>query len=390
MEPQKLDRIIDLLFKQKIGELSDAEQRELNHWTNENSVSKDVVDELQNEALFAKELKHYTRFDEHSALVQFKQEVINKKKATLISLWKYAAAAVIVLLGIAVGVRYIDFRPWTSNSGEQYTIVPGSSKATLVFENGERIALLESQDGIVFGDSIYYGDGMAVTKANPAQWVTVVTPKGGEYRLTLADGTNVWLNSDTQFKYQIGQMGAERKVFLNGEAYFEVKRQQRLGKSKGTDSYIPFLVVSGQQEIKVLGTSFNVMAYHTEQRLETTLLEGKVSVYRKNNNNDPETVLLPGQQASWHGGVLSVKKVDIEPYVAWKSGRFVFESQRLADIMRTLERWYDIEVDFEKSKEDILFTGSMDRNTSFKEILDKIGGTGQVSFRVEGRRVIVM
>ncbi|WP_158499899.1 FecR family protein [Sphingobacterium paucimobilis] len=373
-----------------MGGLSDAEQKELHHWMDENPASKHLVEELGDEALFAKVLMQYNRFDEHSALAKFKNEVIHKKKARFLSLWKYAAAAVIILLGIAIGVRRLDFPAWNSNGGEQHAIVPGSSKAALVLENGERIELLQSQEGIVFSDSIYYRDGMAVTKPHPAQWVTVVTPKGGEYKLTLADGTKVWLNSDTEFKYQIGQMGAERKVFLNGEAYFEVTRQHRTSGAAEADTYIPFLVVSDQQEIKVLGTTFNVMAYHTEHRLETTLLEGKVSIYKRGDKNDLGRLLLPGQQARWSNGLLSVKKVDVEPYVSWKEGRFVFESQKLAEIMRTLERWYDIEVEFEKPKEEILFTGSMDRKSSFKDILDKIGGTKQVSFRIEGRRVIVM
>lgn len=387
MEPEKLDRIIDLLFKQKVGELSPSEQDELDRWKKEARANLSLSDQLEDEELFAEELNLYKQFDGEKALNRFKADNLIERHSVFKRLWKFTAAAV-VLIGIAVGIRYMNLDKQDMNGAEQAVIMPGGNRASLVLENGEQILLHESEEGIVFGDSVYYEDGKAVTKVAPLQWLTVVTPRGGTYKLTLADGTKVWLNSDSKFKYQRGQVGGERKVFLDGEAYFEVASKRR---SSGGNDYIPFRVISGMQEVLVLGTTFNVMGYAADNSVETTLLEGKVNVYGTGSKKGQSTLLAPGQQSVLtRQGQLFVKEVDIEPYVAWKDGRFQFESQKLVDIMNTLARWYDIEVVFDSDKKNVLFTGSMDRNASFNDILDKIGGTKQVSFRIEGRRVIVM
>ncbi len=389
MEAQKLDRIVELLFKQKTGELSPVEQGELNRWKQMSSENQRLFEELEDETLFARELGLQQRFDARKALGQFKFDVNPQRSIVFKTAWKYVAAAV-VLLAVTVGVRYMGQDGWKDAAQEQAMIVPGGNKAALLLENGERIVLDENEEGIVFGDSVYYDDGQAVAMVNPLQWLTVVTPKGGTYKLTLADGTKVWLNSGTEFKYQRGQVGEERKVFLDGEAYFEVSSKRRLSKDSRGEGYIPFCVVSAGQEVRVLGTIFNVMAYRADDRQEITLLEGRVSVSEQDENRKEPKLLRPGQQAIRTERGLQVKSVDIEPYVAWKDGRFVFESQKLVNIMATLARWYDIEVVFENHKENVLFTGSMERNASFADILEKIGGTKQVNFRIEGRRVVVM
>lgn len=388
MEPEKLDRIIDLLFKQKVDKLSPSEQDELDRWKKETSANLSLSDQLRDEVLFAEELALYKQFDGEKALNRFKADNLIERHSVFKRLWKYTAAAV-VLIGVTVGIWYIKLDKQDMKATEQAVIVPGGNRAALVLENGEQILLHESEEGIVFGDSVYYEDGKAVAKVAPSQWLTVVTPRGGTYKMTLADGTKVWLNSDSKFKYQRGQVGGERKVFLDGEAYFEVASKRR--SSVSNRDYIPFRVISGIQEVLVLGTTFNVMGYAADNSVETTLLEGKVNVYGIGNMKGQSTLLAPGQQSVLtRKGQLLVKEVDVEPYVAWKDGRFQFESQKLVDIMNTLARWYDIEVVFDSDKKNVLFTGSMDRNASFNDILEKIGGTKQVSFRIEGRRVIVM
>ncbi|MGE8241468.1 MAG: FecR family protein, partial [Sphingobacterium sp.] len=256
-------------------------------------------------------------------------------------------------------------------------ITPGTNRATIVLDNGSQYQLSESQSGIVNGSNeIAYEDGKTIS-SNSYSSATVVVPAAGQYRVTLSDGTKVWLNSVSSLRYPVQFSGSERRVFLSGEAYFEVSK----------DTSRPFVVESPGQEIKVLGTKFNVSAYSTSPII-TTLLEGAVEV----SNGATAQKMTPGQQLQVANGKMKLTKnnVDWEEVSAWKNGYFKFNGN-LESIMDKIARWYDIEVVY-KIKPDpyMIFEGKISRNKDIEEIFEIIELTKEIHFEVQGRRVTVM
>src|SRR3546814_828802 len=200
--------------------------------------------------------------------------------------------------------------------------VPGSNKAILVMENGGTVDLSEAQEGIIIGNRITYTDGTPVAgSANESvSQLVLITPKGGTYRVTLSDGTKVWLNSASTLKYPSQFAASERIVNLEGEAYFEV--------SKG----VPFKVLSHGQTVEVLGTQFNVSAYPEEQRVQTTLVEGAVQVAIENQSQPMR--LQPGEQSTLINSRLKKSRADIASVIAWKEGLFHFNETELRAVMQ--------------------------------------------------------
>lgn len=267
------------------------------------------------------------------------------------------------------------------------TLEPGYRQAILKLSNGEQIDLtIIRQDTVLTREgmticldssrSIFYEDETVSNR--DAEYNTIVVPRGGEYRLVLADGSMVWLNSDSELKFPVVFNGKQRKVFLKGEAYFDVVKNQAL----------PFVVDVAGMEVKVLGTRFNINAYREDGVFQTTLVSGKVEV--RNVNNAESIVLLPDQQAQLKDGRLSVSTVDASVYTAWINGKFYFESESLSEIAAQLERWYD--VDFFFAREELKryeFTGVIRRDYTANQILDIIAKTTNVRFEIKGRTVVV-
>ncbi|HVK49133.1 MAG TPA: FecR domain-containing protein, partial [Pseudobacter sp.] len=214
-------------------------------------------------------------------------------------------------------------------------------------------------------------------KGSEAVFNSMSTPKGRQYNLTLPDGTQVWLNSESSIRYPTVFNGKERRVEVTGEAYFSVSRNNKM----------PFIVnVDRQADIQVLGTEFNVNSYANEASINTTLLEGSVRV----KANKLSQILTPGQQAQvgQDKKIRLVKDVDIDKVIAWKNGYFNFNDADLHEIMRQLERWYDIEVVYAKPVQPVEFRGKLERSLSLSQVLEGLQ-LMQVKFRIEGRKVII-
>jgi ferric-dicitrate binding protein FerR (iron transport regulator) len=212
---------------------------------------------------------------------------------------------------------------------------------------------------------------------------TMTTPKGRQFQLVLPDGSKVWLNAASSLRYPTVFAGNERTVEVTGEAYFEVAR----------NATKPFVVKVGHEtEVQVLGTHFNINSYKDEANINTTLLEGSVRVLNKGK----KALLKPGQsaqvamQANQTAGIKIVNDVDMEKVMAWKNGLFNFQDASLQEVMHQLERWYDIEVVYEKGAPEIEFVGKMERSLSLSEVLRGLQ-ISEVHFRIEqGRRLVVM
>lgn len=280
-------------------------------------------------------------------------------------------------------------------------IHPGGQKAMLTLADGRTISLGEVGDGALAEQAgfrivktedgqLFYEPITAVTGDMEAMYNTVNTPKGGEYQLALPDGTRVWLNAMSSLRYPVRFTGDERQVELTGEAYFEVSGFTTGGRR------LPFIVKTVDQAVEVLGTHFNIKAYPGENATKTTLLEGKVRVsipQKAGSNTTVANVLSPNQQATVkHGShLISVVPVDPANAIAWKNGNFAFHNSDMVEVMNTIARWYDVDVEYEEEAvKHKRFGGTISRFESFEKLLKTIELTGTVKFKIEGRRVIVM
>lgn len=309
--------------------------------------------------------------------------------------WIWAAAA-LLLVGIGASLWRMSEKPRPAHISETAPasdVEPGSDKAYLTLSDGTTVTLDSVSGGIVArqgntavvklsGGQVVYrpaGGHTPGTQGSPVPDMnTMRTPRGGQYHLTLPDGTEVWLNAASSITYPVAFQGAQRRVTVSGEAYFQVAA----GKA-------PFILdVGGKSSVEVLGTSFDVSSYPEEEVIKTTLLDGRVKVIAPGG---PSLTLRPGQQARVrHGQVSLVEHVDTDNAIAWKNGLFNFENVRLDDAMRQLERWYDIEVVYTKGVPDIQFEGEISRNVKLSDLL-KVLSRAEVKFRIEeGRRLIVL
>lgn len=269
----------------------------------------------------------------------------------------------------------------------QAVIVPGSPKAVLTLASGEELHLGE---GKVAGmDSCrmrnenhtleYVAGGEKKEVKKELEYNMLSIPRGGEYRLKLEDGTMVWINSDTRLRYPVAFGEGERKVFLEGEAYFEVEK----------DVARPFTVCSGGMEVTALGTSFHVAALHGEDEVYATLVEGAVRV----ENGEGETcVLKPSQQAVCRKGEegIAVQTVNPALYISWKDGYYAFEGQTLEEIMHTLSRWYNVEVVFEdRESKEVRYSGRLRRYEEIGNFLTMMALTHDVEFEIRERTIQV-
>lgn len=307
------------------------------------------------------------------------------------SFYRISAAAVLLMFVSVCAWLYIqkgeDAQTQISKSQFGTDIAPGGNKAFLTLANGTKLSLTDAVDGEISREA-----GVVITKADDGQLLyTVVntnpnkigspkfnvieTPRGGQYQVSLPDGTRIWLNASSSLRYPTAFTGKERRVELLGEAYFEVAENKNM----------PFKVISNNQVVEVLGTNFNINAYPEEETIKTTLLQGSVNVQIGNNS----AVLQPGQQALV-GQAIQVKSVDLQESIAWKNGRTQFSNADIQNIMRMLSRWYDVDVDYQGKIVNTDFGGSISRSKNISEILKLLELTGDVHFKIEGRRVIVM
>ncbi|MEC3880215.1 FecR family protein [Parapedobacter sp. 10938] len=293
------------------------------------------------------------------------------------------ATAIAALLIMVVGFS-IYSGIWKSSSPapiaqQTEDIGPGGNRATLRFSNGNSIPLNENKDGIVAGKEQYaYTDGETVSVTlKDIDYATLSTPRGGQYQITLPDGSKVWLNAASSLRYPTRFTGKERTVELKGEGYFDIT----------TDEKHPFIVRTQAQEIKVLGTEFNITAYGDEQTTSTTLVEGSVSI--SHTGEAGITIIKPGQQAILKDNRLTVAEVSVQDYTAWKDGFLVLNNADLPTIARQVERWYDVEFIMKPEQTGSTLSGILPRDVNLSEVLTGLEFHTGLRFQLEGRRIMV-
>lgn len=271
-------------------------------------------------------------------------------------------------------------------------ILAGGNRATLTLADGRRLDLSNSQQGIAIGKRIRYLDGTEVmdstetgkTYSSNVELLTLATPNGGQYQVTLPDGSRVWLNASSSITYPGLFSGGKREITLRGEAYFEVTK----------DAAKPFIVNTELQRVTVLGTSFNINAYTNENLSKTTLLTGSVQVNAKSNGvvlrNDQ--VLRPSQQSiiGDNGRSVAIHQVDPTTAVAWKNGLFDFHGLNIDEAMKQIERWYDVRVTYKGPKPTAYLGGKMSRGVRLSTFLEFLEKDFNIKSEIQPDRTLVL
>jgi len=268
----------------------------------------------------------------------------------------------------------------------QNDVRPEQNSALLKLTNGKAILLDDSAPRTILGQgsvTITNDNGQLTYRPLAGEtaetfYNTLTTSKGNQYHLVLPDGTKVWLNAASSITFPTVFAGEQRQVDISGEAYFEVVKNERQ----------PFVVRQGEMNVQVLGTSFDANCYGDDAASMITLLEGKVRVEKGAARN----LLMPGQQAVVRqaaGSITIVRHPDIKAVMAWKNGSFGFNDANIASVMREVERWYNVQVVYEATITSH-FVADIPRNVPLSQLLQLLEATGQVHFRIEGKKVIVM
>ena len=380
-----------LMRKFLLGEANEAERKELEKRLAECPDLKKVYEQLQNGETLKAAFGEYKDYSSKKAYQSFLQKIgrMEKKerKPSISRVWWYAAAAVIVL---AAGLSFYMSNFYSAVEEKRVLIQPGTQQAQLTLPDGSIIDVDKKEVNVVVdGVQVKYKKGVLSyqptvttqheeesTEEKPVKSNELVIPRGGENTVILADGPTVHLNAGSKLTYPVRFAGKRRVVALEGEAYFDVVK----------DETRPFIVQTHLGEVTVLGTAFNINAY-TDASVYTTLVHGKVQF---SSSSIGTIILSPGEQAVVSANGSEKRMVDLDEYVGWVDGRYVFNNRPLGEIMQTFERWYDIQVYYETPHlRDITYSGSLKRYGTINSFLDALELTGDLTYKISGRNILI-
>jgi len=381
------ERLKYLLARFKNLESNDNEIDELNEWFHSIDHGNAHLQDWINEAGGKEQLE--------TLLYQnFKQKTSKQANVHTLRFIAKAAAvlsAVIIIAGIWFGGRS---KPAATLAAKRNTpsanIMPGRNTAQLTLANGKTVSLDDFQN-----DEMILQTGVSIRKMAEGRlqytmqptvsnaglsgtYNTIATPKAGQYELILSDGTKVWLNAATSLRYPTNFNGKERRVELNGEAYFEVAHNKQK----------PFKVITGTQTVTVLGTHFNIKGYTDDAAITTTLLQGSVKV--ADNQTNTFKLLIPGKKAELFDDIkdIRISAANVDQVMAWKNGYFIFDDQDIRSIMKLISRWYDVDVEYHLNSNEH-FGGTFSRASDLNRLLKNLESLGKTKFNLKGRRIIV-
>jgi transmembrane sensor len=420
---EKVNRITSLIEKFLEEQLNAEEERELKEWLAEAEHNDSFFQQITNREVLREKLKYYASTDSEAIWNKTLQKIDGgaklvdlypTRKTVKLPYGKIAVAASILILISASTWFYFSQSTFkqTAEKGKNShatinsPIVPGSNKAILTLSDGHNIALATTTPNGNLADQGYMQitktEGRLIYTKKPDSdgslnskvvYNTVTTPRGGEYQITLPDGSKVWLNAASSLRFPIAFAGNERIVELTGEAYFEVNPQEQVA-VKGKNSKIaktPFIVklntpAGNKNEVEVLGTHFNVMAYTDESAIKTTLVEGKVKV---TSGNSIQTI-RPGEQARLSEGTISVKNVEATDVVSWTSGFIPVGGPDVEYTMRQIARWYDVQIIYQGKRPEGSFEGKLPRSASMEDVI-KLLNINNIKARLnEKERTIIV
>lgn len=376
--------IPSLLSKAFLGTLSEEEERALQQWRDESPENEQLYESEMNTEYIVQKSHEVARVNivngYMNVLLKRKCNVRVRRVRRIVSI---AAGVVLPLLAV---VLWYGTRERIEDVSEQVASVirHGGVKAELVLADGTTRIL-----GSEVTDSLLVQQGANIVVQNQGvsycvdssvveeRYNTLRVPRGGEYSITLSDGTIVYLNSESELRYPVNFVGRDRRVYLSGEAYFDVVQ----------DEAHPFIVDMGNSSVRVLGTSFDVRAYADEDEVLTTLVQGSV----KFSAGKEFVTLEPGKQAVLgKSGSIETREVDTYLYTAWKEGVFAFKRQRLEEIMKVVARWYDVNIFWENvSQKEVTFTGKMKRYDDFSKVVEVLEMTGNTEFVIKENNIFI-
>lgn len=377
-------RIAGLISRRIQGKLTEDEQQELKNWINASETNRWSFEYLCDHRLLEKKLIADYLCNKQEAYNKFlrrrQQDKIRSKKRIM-----YWSAAACLVLSISINLLLPKNGQETVSVITQTTVLPGESRAILTLGNGQQMQLnagitdtLLQNEGATANISQGTISYSAAEKTVHTEWNTLQVPRKGEFFISLSDGTKVWLNSESRLCYPVAFEGTERRVRLEGEAYFDVSEN----KSK------PFIVEIGKVEVRVLGTAFNLRAYGDEPGLYATLERGRIEL----NADHQKLRLNPNEQGiiDRSSGNMLKQAVNVALYTGWKDGRFIFENKSLEEMMKTLERWYDIKVFFkDQAAREVKFSGNLKRYENFEKVTELLEMTKLAQFEIKGNVVFI-
>lgn len=381
-------KISQLIVGFLTNRLNKEGKKSFDRWSQDKESNKDFLETFRKADDLKEDLEVFKAIDTPKDWINLKDRIDKSEKKVLYSFRKLAVAASLILF--ALGSLYYfktDFAVGELAGNDESGVSnpqfsrPARSGAQLILADGSSVLLGEDMSAVknshrykVLEDGIQYFDADAALASVGSN--TLVVPKGEYYNITLPDGTKVWVNAMSKLKFPERFGDSERLVELEGEAFFDVAREEDR----------PFIVVSNKIHIKVLGTSFNVNSYNTNY-IRTSLVTGSVMI---NSDKGDSQVLKPGERADFTKGVLSIKKADLKREMAWKNGEFFFREENIVNVMNEISRWYDIDVtfagdiDFESS-----YSGNVGRHEPLPKVLEVLSFVGELSFSIKDNKIIV-
>lgn len=381
----KSERLKYLADKWLAGTISEEERIEFDTWYS--SYEDHIVTDFSAEKLDSLESDLYLDIQKNTGM----NHPVALPRSTPFRKMFYWAASILLIVGIGTFIYTRKISQPALGHTQASVIVPGSDKGNLQLGDELAYNLDELANGVLLSRS---GVEIVKTKEGEINYVlrskesldlnhmiesSIATPNGGQYKIKLSDGTRIWLNAASKVKFPIAFIGKERIVELQGEAYFEVAK----------DAHKPFIVKTHKEEIKVLGTHFNVNAYQDEPISKVSLLEGRVAVSAKQGNYN--TVLSPGQQTVNGPKSVEIERFNPEESIAWKNGDFIFNNERLDQVMLRVGRWYDVQVEVDPEIAAIQIWGSISKSEQIDKVLRLVQLTNDhIAYSIEGRRVYMV
>lgn len=370
------------------NEIDDEGRKKLDSWLNESASHKVLLARVQDEELQMEDIRKILSYDANKAWMEVTQKAARRRSKKLGMIYR-VAASVVVVLGVSLALWMNQNKKVNMKKVVEVVqvaeIVPGRPMATLTVASGA-VYQLDTLNNVALSSALAANNGKEVIFMDiqgrdslvEVQYNKIEIPRGGEYKITLSDGTRVHLNAQTELRFPESFANSDRRVvYLSGEAYFEVAK----------NATKPFIVCCKNYNVKVLGTSFNVNDYEDESDSKTTLASGKVEI----DMNGRQTVLKPGQQAVIKAGRVNVKEVDVEVYTTWMHENFRFQSETVEEIMKKLARWYNIDVVYlSESVKNYHFTGYLPRYANISGVLDLLSLTTKIKFDLKGKTITVM
>lgn len=395
MEEKYIKRIAVLIGRELTGKITEYERGMLAEWRRQSDKNEQLYQRLTDKERLAQEYRQMKSVGIERPLADMKGRIarltVRSERAKLIfRLWAGVAAIVLLIL-VWKGNGWIYYSAFMEEKGLQADeIRPGQTQATLILSTGENITL--DSDTLITGQKKMCSAVRAQSVSSPtvsgtekvkakAKANILITPRGGEFKIVLEDGTEVWLNAESKLTYPETFGNAERRVAVRGEAYFKVHK----------DPEKPFYIETDGQLIRVYGTEFNVRSYEEDETVCTTLVEGSISI-RPVGTGQGELVLAPNHQSLFNkkDATACLRTVNPEVFVSWKNGMFVFEEQNLEQIMCTLSRWYNFTYTFkDESLKETVFMGSIPRYAEFDDVIHILEKSGGIKLEMKGQNIIL-